>query len=163
MRERERAREREREKWAHAQERGGNVLQAECCRDLRTHRSVGPRVRTSTHSIGCSQASIAHGADPDSDLARPSVRAPSSLGTLTWSAAHRLAAGHAVARPSHLTRSEAAVARWMELPGRLGARGGAGRRRTELNRQRTSTGGPGACPEPASSIRRSTRKLSLIR
>ncbi len=87
----------------------------------------------SISSIDTGQASIAHGAKTDSDLARlPGVNHPAageqhaSQGFLTWSAARR---GQSAAQQAHPRPSDTECSK-MRLPGRLWDRGGAGRRRT---------------------------------
>ena len=99
-------------------------------------------------SIKTSQASIAHGAKTDSDLARlPGVDHPAGRTDSDLAATIRprsmlarvfsLGAQHAAGnRPRSertrvpVTRSAARSGSRMRLPGRLGDRGGAGRRRT---------------------------------
>jgi hypothetical protein len=110
--------------------------------------------------VDSAQQTMAHDADTDSDLARPlDGKHPSARNAtpamILRSATRRRTAGQAVAHQVPVTRSETTVERWMgaELLGRLGDRGGAGRRRSGPNWRRAGAGGPGGGSGPTTSIR----------
>ncbi len=102
----------------------------------------------STSSIGTVHASMEHGAKTDSDLARPPggehpAMQQASPGDLTRSAAR---CGRSAARHAHSNPSDSKHGPRMQLSGRLGDRGGAGRQRSGPSRRRTGAGGPGVDP-----------------